>query len=84
MGWDSTNIEENLFNYIFSHSVVCILVFSGQMKQNPADGGLKELDLALMVQRDTPAELAKYYTVWSLINRVEMVIFYLGQGNFMY
>jgi hypothetical protein len=54
------------------------------MKQNPANGGLKELELALMLQRDTQAELAQYYRVWSLINRVEMVIFYLGQGNFIY
>jgi hypothetical protein len=32
---------KNLFNYIFSHSVAYILVFSGRhMDQNPANGGL--------------------------------------------
>ncbi len=52
-----------LITYFHICSVACILVFSGQMVQNPANGGLQELDLALMVQRDTPAELAQYYIV---------------------
>ncbi len=68
-----------MFNYIFSPSVLCILVVSGLMDQNPVNGGLSELELALMVLRGRTAELVKYYRVWPLTNDVEMIIFHLGQ-----
>jgi hypothetical protein len=49
------------------------------MDQNPVNGGLSELELALMVLRGRTAELVKYYRVWPLTNDVEMIIFHLGQ-----